>query len=90
MKLVTLLSALLTSALAAPTTPTLDTAQEIRTIGLLSKSSKPNCPANAAQPDGKLPKGSVSTSALVPISLKNPKTVYPNSDWSTVFHSLFS
>jgi hypothetical protein len=57
---------------------------ETRTLGLLSKILNPKCPANAAQPDGKLPAGAISTSALVPISSKNPKTAYPNSDWAKI------
>jgi hypothetical protein len=83
MKTIPILYALLASAFAAPTTPA-PGPLETRTLGLLSKLLNLKCPANPAQPDGKLPKGSISTSVLVPISSKNPKTAYPNSDWAKI------
>lgn len=84
MKTFTVLSTLLAATFAAPTTPATNVPLEPRTIGLLSKLLTPKCPANSAQPNGKLPKGSVSTSVLVPISSKNPKTAYPNSEWAKI------
>lgn len=84
MKAFTVLSAVLAGAFAAPTTPITTASLETRTLGLLTKLTSPKCPANTAQPDGKLPKGSISTSALVPISSKNPNTAYPNSEWAKV------
>ncbi|KAJ4312124.1 hypothetical protein N0V94_007602 [Neodidymelliopsis sp. IMI 364377] len=84
MKTITAFCALLASSFAAPTTPATEASMETRTLGLLGKALNPKCPANAAQPDGKLPAGAISTSALVPISSKNPKTAYPNSDWAKI------
>ncbi|KAF1925503.1 uncharacterized protein M421DRAFT_423597 [Didymella exigua CBS 183.55] len=84
MKTFAVLSAILAAAFAAPTIPPISASLEIRTLGLLTKLIAPKCPANAAQPDGHLPKGSISTSALVPISSKNPNTAYPNSEWAKV------
>lgn len=89
MKIFTVLSVILAAAFAAPTAPAVSTSLESRTLGLLTKLLAPECPANAAQPDGKLPKGSISTSALVPISSKNPNTAYPNSEWAKVTPSDF-
>ncbi|KAH5313551.1 hypothetical protein HBI12_136980 [Parastagonospora nodorum] len=74
MKTFTVISALVASALATPTS-----AIEGRTFF-----NQKSCPANAAQPDGKLPKGSISTSLLVPISSKNPDKAYPATEWATV------
>ncbi|RMZ69832.1 GPI anchored cell wall [Pyrenophora seminiperda CCB06] len=45
---------------------------------------QPRCPSNAAQPDGKLPQGAISTSALVPISASSPNTAYPSVEWAVV------
>ena len=84
MKTFTVVSALLAAAFAAPTTPAISTSLETRTLGLLTKLLTPKCPANTAQPDGKLPEGGISTSALVPISSKNPNTAYPNSEWAKI------
>lgn len=84
MKAFTVLSAILAGAFAAPTTSITTASLETRTLGLLTKLTSPKCPANTAQPDGKPPKGSISTSALVPISSKNPNTAYPNSEWAKV------
>jgi hypothetical protein len=81
MKTFALLSALLASTLAAPTTPAPDTLST-RTLSLLKNLAK--CPVNPAQPNGKLPSGSISTSVLVPISSKNPNKAYPASEWATV------
>ncbi|KAH7350396.1 ubiquitin 3 binding protein But2 C-terminal domain-containing protein, partial [Pyrenochaeta sp. MPI-SDFR-AT-0127] len=75
MKAIAVLSGLLVSVLAAPTTPALDTRTLI---------PKGKCPANAFQPNGKLPTGSISTSLLVPISSKNPNKAYPATQWATV------
>jgi hypothetical protein len=83
MRAFTLFSTLLAVASAAPTSA-IPASLEARTFGLLTKLLTPKCPANLAQPDGKLPKGSISTSALVPISAKNPTVAYPNSDWAKV------
>jgi hypothetical protein len=66
-------SALVASVLAAPATSPLETRTFFN-----------QCPSNAAQPDGKLPKGSISTSVLVPISSKNPNKAYPATEWATV------
>lgn len=84
MKTFTIVSAFLAAAFAAPTVPGTSASLETRTLGLLTKLLTPKCPANPAQPDGKLPKGSISTSALVPISSKNPNTAYPNSEWAKI------
>lgn len=84
MKTFTVLSTLLAATFAAPTIPATEASLEPRTLSLLSEFLAPKCPANPTQPDGKLPKGSISTSALVPISSKNPKTAYPNSEWAKV------
>ncbi|KAH6633471.1 hypothetical protein C7974DRAFT_172277 [Boeremia exigua] len=84
MRAFTLLPTLLAAAFAAPTTPAIAASLEARTLGLLSKLQNPKCPSNTAQPDGKLPKGSISTSALVPISAKKPNTAYPNSEWAKI------
>jgi hypothetical protein len=80
MKTLTLLSALMASSLAAPTTPASDLTP--RTLSLLKNLGK--CPANAVQPDGKLPKGAISTSALVPISAKKPNEAFPDSEWAII------
>jgi hypothetical protein len=66
-------TALVASVLAAPTTSPLETRTFFN-----------QCPSNPAQPDGKLPKGSISTSVLVPISSKNPNKAYPATEWATV------
>jgi hypothetical protein len=82
MKIFTLVSALMATAFAAPATlaPSDIT---LRTLSVLKNFAK--CPANRAQPDGKLPKGnSISTSALVPISAKNCDKAYPATEWATV------
>ena len=84
MRAFTFFSALLAVASAAPTTSAIPASLETRTLGLLAKLLTPKCPASRAQPDGKLPKGSISTSALVPISAKNPTTAYPSSDWAKI------
>ncbi|KAF1972002.1 hypothetical protein BU23DRAFT_535651 [Bimuria novae-zelandiae CBS 107.79] len=42
------------------------------------------CPTNPFQPSGKLPYGSVSTSALVQISAKQPYKAFPSSSWAKV------
>jgi hypothetical protein len=76
MKSFAIIFALVASSLAAPTTSSLNT----RTFF----SQKATCPANSAQPDGKLPNGSISTSVLVPISSKNPNKAYPATEWATV------
>lgn len=82
MKAAALFSVLLSSALAAPASPAQPASLEPRTFRLWKALT--TCPANAVQTDGKLPKNSISTSALVPISAKNPDTTYPSSDWATV------
>lgn len=85
MKAFTTLSAILAAALVAvPIAAAPSTSLEVRTLGFFSKWRNPKCPSNTAQPDGKLPKNSVSTSALVPISSKNPNTAYPNSEWAKI------
>lgn len=84
MKAFIVLSTILAGAFAAPLTPGVSAPLEARTLRLFTDLLSPKCPANAAQPDGKLPYGSVSTSALVPISSKNPNTAYPNSEWAKV------
>ncbi|KAJ4989784.1 gpi anchored cell wall protein [Stagonosporopsis vannaccii] len=84
MKAFVVLPAVLAVVLAAPSTPATSIHLEARTLGLLSKLLTPKCPSNKAQPDGKLPSNSVSTSALVPISAKNPNTAYPNSEWAKI------
>jgi hypothetical protein len=65
--------ALVAAVFAAPATPPLETRTFFN-----------QCPANTAQPDGKLPSGSISTSVLVPISSKNPNKAYPATEWATV------
>lgn len=84
MKVFAILPALIAAVNAAPSTPASSSSLETRNFGFLSRLFSANCPANEAQPDGKLPKGFISTSALVPISSRNPNTAYPNSDWAKV------
>jgi hypothetical protein len=81
MKTLILLSALLATAFAAPSTLAPSDITP-RTLGVHKGLAK--CPANPAQPDGKLPKGSITTSALVPISAKKPDKAYPATEWATV------
>jgi hypothetical protein len=77
MKSFNILSMLVASTLAALITPFL----QPRT--LLSLLQLDKCPVNPAQPNGKLPQGSISTPLLVPISAKNPNKAYPGTDWAT-------
>ncbi|KAF2680363.1 hypothetical protein K458DRAFT_421596 [Lentithecium fluviatile CBS 122367] len=77
MKTLTLFSAILAMALAAPTNPLLPS-------NLLTPRTLKKCPANTAQPSGKLPKGAISTSALVPISAKQPNKAFSNSAWAKI------
>lgn len=78
MKTLALIATLLVTALAAPTT------SPAPTNPLEERTFNKKCPSNDAQPDGKLPEGSVSTSVLVPISEKHPKKAYPASEWAKV------
>ena len=75
MKTLTFLLALLSTTLAAPTSPPANP---------LSQRTLSQCPPNTAQPKGKLPANSISTSILVPISSKNPDTAFPSSSWAKV------
>jgi hypothetical protein len=79
MKNFAVVSALIASVLAAPATPSLTARTLFNNFG-----QKDSCLANPAQPDGKLPNGSISTSLLVPISSKNPNKSYPATEWATV------
>jgi hypothetical protein len=72
-----IISILAASIVAAPTS-----SNQGRT--LFKTLGQKNCPTNSAQPDGKLPDGSISTSLLVPISSKNPNKAYPATEWATV------
>ncbi|KAF2738719.1 hypothetical protein EJ04DRAFT_23736 [Polyplosphaeria fusca] len=74
MKTFAILSALVASVLAAPATSPASPLDQ-RTF---------KCPSNDAQPDGKLPKGAISTSLLVPISAKKPNKAYDATEWSKV------
>ncbi|KAF2712987.1 hypothetical protein K504DRAFT_461579 [Pleomassaria siparia CBS 279.74] len=74
MKTLTFLSTFVATALAAPATSPAHSLSE-RTF---------ECPSNSAQPDGKLPAGSISTSALIQISTKQPDKAFPNSNWAKV------
>ncbi|ORY64853.1 ubiquitin 3 binding protein But2 C-terminal domain-containing protein [Pseudomassariella vexata] len=49
-----------------------------------ASTSQSQCPANAAQPDGLLPKGSISTSVLLPISAKKPNKAFAATQWAQV------
>ncbi|PSN68061.1 hypothetical protein BS50DRAFT_356509 [Corynespora cassiicola Philippines] len=77
MKAFTILAVLTASALAAPTTPAPENPLDARNLNK-------KCPPNKVQPDGKLPKGSIPASILVPISKKQPKKTFPQSDWAKV------
>lgn len=74
MKTFAIIAALLASVLAAPASSPANALDERHL----------KCPANKAQPDGKLPKGSISTSVLVPISAKKPNKAFGNSEWAKV------
>lgn len=75
MKTFTLILGFLGASLAAPTSPAPANSLDSRNF---------KCPANTAQPDGKLPKGTISTSALVPISANQPDKAFGNSDWAKI------
>ena len=77
MKTLNLLSVILATAFAAPTTPFLPS-------NLLTSRTLLKCPANPAQPNGRLPKDAVSTSVLVPISAKKPNQAFGATDWAKV------
>ncbi|KAF2183031.1 hypothetical protein K469DRAFT_710984 [Zopfia rhizophila CBS 207.26] len=82
-----IIASLLTAALAAPTTPAEASPLNIRR-------EKDCCPANGAQPDGKLPGDAINTSVLVPISKKKPDYAFPATsvakitpdDFCTIFN----
>jgi hypothetical protein len=83
MKLLVLLAAFLTTSLAAPATSpaaTFDPRDAHKDKG----DGKSKCPANPAQPDGQLPKGSITTSVLLPISAKKPKKTFEATEWAKV------
>ncbi|KAF2744790.1 hypothetical protein M011DRAFT_520795 [Sporormia fimetaria CBS 119925] len=71
MKLLAVLAALLSTSHAVQTKPpAIDEA--------------PSCPANFAQPDGKLPEDAISTSLLLPISAKAPNKSFYVPEWAKV------
>ncbi|KAL6709264.1 hypothetical protein ACN47E_001671 [Coniothyrium glycines] len=76
MKTFTIVSTLLATALSAPATSSPRTLPNFKTLA--------TCPPNAAQPTGKLPPGSISTSLLVPISAKHPDKAFPADTWATI------
>ncbi|KAF1936503.1 hypothetical protein EJ02DRAFT_459468 [Clathrospora elynae] len=81
MKAFALLSAFLSSALAAPPT-TSPKNHTPRTPSIPINPAK--CPINTVQLYGNLPKGSISPSAIVPISSLNPNKAFFNTDWANV------
>ncbi|KAF2463251.1 uncharacterized protein BDR25DRAFT_307857 [Lindgomyces ingoldianus] len=77
MKTFTVLTTLLVAALAAPSSLA-------SPMSLEARKSKAKCPVNSAQPDGKLPPGSISTSLLLPISAKKPNKAFPATTTAVV------
>jgi len=93
MKTFTILSVLLATALAAPPPPgPPGLSNPGKGNGKPAKYNakpppsppQPKCPANSVQPDGKLPKGAISTSALVPIAASSPNKPFPSVEWAIV------
>jgi hypothetical protein len=83
MKLFTIITALAAAAVAAPASSPAN--------ALVERTFK--CPANAAQPKGKLPKGAIN-SELVQISAKKPNKAFSVSEWAKItpkdFCTIFS
>lgn len=73
MKFTTIIAALAASAVAAPASSPANTLKE-RTF---------KCPANSAQPNGKLPKNAIN-SELVQISAKKADKAFPVSEWAKI------
>ncbi|KAI2482041.1 But2 multi-domain protein [Pyrenophora tritici-repentis] len=89
MKTFAILSMLLATALAAPPPPgPPGLSNPGKANGKANGKPPPppqsKCPTNSAQPDGRLPNGAISTSALVPIAATSPNTPFPSVEWAIV------